>query len=177
MRECLGCETYAKYTHTRVSSCAHFMFASASVRPPGPPSSFLRLFENATPRLPASTLPALARVLYMGPRLGLVAQRGSARRHPRRHVAASLGNVSERSPLATHRWALARFIVHARRLTANRTVRLLYGLRLYKEKMTRSFSLVFIGLAGKKKPRPEEISTRELLISRLPVLTFFLSFE
>ncbi|KYN03726.1 hypothetical protein ALC62_05422 [Cyphomyrmex costatus] len=32
MRECLGCETYAKYTHTCVSSCAHFTFASTSVR-------------------------------------------------------------------------------------------------------------------------------------------------
>lgn len=95
MRECLGCETYAKYTHTRVSSCAHFMFASASVRPPGPPSSFLRLFENATPRLPASTLSARACSLY-GP-----ASRDS--RGPSRSAVVLGGIRDDTSPMSPRR--------------------------------------------------------------------------
>lgn len=137
MRECLGCETYAKYTrtHTHVSSCAHFMFASASVRPSvfvSPSSSRTLRFALAAPGF---YLPARACSLYgpaSGPSRSAVVP-GGIRDDTSPMSSRRLG-MFRRSPLATHRRAFARFIVHARRLTASRPVRLLYGLRLYKRR-------------------------------------------
>lgn len=144
MRECLGCETYAKYTHTHVPSCAHFMSASVHHRP----SVFFLFFSFVFPvgsvgreqrargsRL-LSTLPA--RVLYMGPRLPRVLFSSLPGPSAASVVAGGIrDDMSPISPgmsppLASPRIAglYARFIVRARRLTASRTVRLLYGLWL-----------------------------------------------
>ncbi|KAL0132221.1 hypothetical protein PUN28_000183 [Cardiocondyla obscurior] len=126
MRECLGCETYAKCTHTRVS------LRVLCPRSSGP--SFLRLVES-TGRAHGSRVRACS--LY-GARAGSPSTAaavvpGGIRNDTSPMSSRRLG-MSRRPPLATHRWPFARFIVHARRLTTNHTVRLLYGLCLYKRR-------------------------------------------
>lgn len=152
MRECLGCETYAKYTHTRVPSCAHFMFASASVRPSV--FRFSVLLENATLRARGSRLlPARSRAFFMWP----AAQRGSARRHPRRHVAdvvASVRNVSTFTACYASPSLCAIYRACAPINGEPPCQIVIWTVPLQAEKMTRSFSLVLIGLRRREKASP-----------------------
>lgn len=174
MRECLGCETYAKYTHTRVSSCAHFMSAFASVRP----SVFVSPSLRERFALAAPGFYLAARVFFIWARVGPSAQRGSARRHRRRHVADVVASVRNVSTFAARYASLsfARFIVHARRLTANCAVRLLwYGLHLYKRRKWRDHFRSFSLASRKSLAAKKSQLVRSLLISELSEF-FYCSF-
>lgn len=136
---------------TRTHATRRVRILCSRPRPSGPPSSFLRLLENATLAAPGSYLPARAYTLY-GP-----AQRGSARRHPRRHVADVVASVRNVPTLAARYASLSLCAIYRACAPINDESHcqiVIWTAPSQAEKMTRSFSLVFIGLDGEKKVSP-----------------------
>lgn len=162
MRECLGCETYAKYTHTHARVHARLVVCAFYVHV-RPSTEFLSVFVSPsarTPRLPRLLLPACARFFIMGsptagPTTRAVVPGGI--RDDTLPMSPSRSGMVRR--FATHRRALARFIaMHARRLTANRRLSDCYmDCALEAEKMMRSFhpSVAFAQRGGERKATAE----------------------
>lgn len=152
MRECLGCETYAKYTHTRARR-VRILCSRPSTGPSASsspcPTPCLSSVEYAASRSSRAapgflstcaflvSLPVHARSFIRAPRILRALGRNAVVPggiHDE-HVAdvAHVGNVRPPFRRASPEPSRRGFIVHSRRLTGEPSaVGLLYGLRLFR---------------------------------------------